>query len=213
MIKSPLPHLCALASALALCGCITVFPNAPPANLYRFGASPSQAQAQGPAGTSQFSVLDAGVGFDREAASDRILTVTGNQVAYIKDARWAAPASVQFHEAELSAFDQAGGPARLIQKADVSQVDYVLKLDVRRFEARYESGPQAPPTIVVEVHAYLNRFHDHGVAGDRVFEAKVPASDNRVGAITQAFDEATSKVLGDVTAWVNQAGVIKGAAA
>jgi cholesterol transport system auxiliary component len=212
MIKSPLPRLCVLASALALCGCITVFPNAPPANLYRFGVSTPPAQAPAQTSSSQFSVLDAGVGFDREAASDRILTVTGNEVAYIKDARWAAPASVQFHEAELSAFDQAAGPARLIEKADVSQIDYVLKLNVRRFEARYDSGPQAPPTVVVEVHAFLNKFHDHAVAGDRMFEAKVPASDNRVSAITQAFDEATTKVLGDVTAWVNQAGPIKGAA-
>jgi len=203
MIKSALRRLGAVASALALTGCISLFPNEPPADLYRFGASPAPGSAA--QSSNQFAVLDAGIGFDREAASDRILTVTGNEVAYIKGSRWAVAAPVLFHTAEQHAFDAANGPARLVERSDTSQFDYVLRLDVRRFEARYEGGPQTPPTVVVRVRASLNKFHDHGLVGDRLFEAEAPAADNRVGAITAAFDQATAKVLGEITAWVNQA--------
>jgi len=205
MISSTVRRLCAFASALALTGCISLFPNEPPANLYRFGLSSPPSAA--PAGTSSpFGVLDGGIAFDREAANDRILTVTGNEVAYIKSARWAVAAPLLFRAAMQHAFDAYNGPARLIDRAEASPVDYVLKLDVRRFEARYEGGPAAAPTVVVRVRAALNKFHDHSVVGDRMFEAKVTASDNRVSAITDAFDQATSRVLGDVTVWVNQPG-------
>ena len=84
--------------------------------------------------------------------------------------------------------------------------DYVLKFDVRTFEARYDHGQVAMPTIMVEVHAALDRTQDRTVVGDRSFKAAVTASDNRVGAIAAAFDQAVAKVLGELVAWVNARG-------
>jgi ABC-type uncharacterized transport system auxiliary subunit len=34
----------------------------------------------------------------------------------------------------------------------------------------------------------------------------VPASDKRVGAIAEAFDQATSQVVGQMVGWVDQTG-------
>ena len=84
--------------------------------------------------------------------------------------------------------------------------DFVLKLDVLRFEARYEQGPTAAPTVVIRVRAALNRASDHAPIGDRTFEVKVPAADNRIGAIAGGFDQATSQVLGQVVQWVGETG-------
>ena len=47
---------------------------------------------------------------------------------------------------------------------------------------------------------------DRALVGDQIFEARVKAADNRVGAIVPAFDQATAKVLGEIVAWVNAAG-------
>jgi cholesterol transport system auxiliary component len=52
----------------------------------------------------------------------------------------------------------------------------------------------------------INRNNDRALVGDQVFEARVKASNNRVGSIVEAYDSATAKVLTDVTSWVSASG-------
>ena len=197
------PLVAAFAAAFCLCGCITLFPKTQPEPLYRFGNAP--AATQGPA-NARFSVLDDTLAFDVEAAGDRILTVNGDEVAYVKGGRWAAAATTLFREAVQRAFDAAGGPARLVEHGEAVKVDKVLRLDVSRFEARYENGAGAAPTVLVRVHASLSGYSDHNLVGEQTFEAQVAAADNRLGPITQAFDRATSQVVGGIVSWVEQSG-------
>ena len=194
-----------VAAASMLAGCISLFPKTDPAQLYRFGATTPQLQENASA-EPRFGVLLMTTGFDRAAASDRILTVTGTQAAYIKGARWVTSPVGLFDSALQRAFDADQGPARLVDRAEIARTDYLLKLDVRTFEARYDNGQAATPTIVVDVHAALNRTRDRIVVGDRSFKATVTAGDNRVGAIAQAFDQAVAKVLGELVAWVDARG-------
>ncbi len=199
--------LIAAALSVALSACVSVFPKQAPANLYRFGmTAPPPAAAPATAGTQPFGVLNAVIAFDRAAATDRILTVSGSQAAYIKGSRWLSSANILFDEALIRAFDTSGGPARLIGRGEVVHADYMLKLDIRTFEARYDHGDKAAPTIIVTVHADLDRLSDKVAVSNKTFEATVPATDNRVGAIASAFDQAVSKVLGDLMIWVNGKG-------
>jgi cholesterol transport system auxiliary component len=193
------------AAASLLAGCISLFPKADPAKLYRFGTTAPQVQETASGGPG-FGVFLTVTGFDRAASSDRILTVTGTQAAYIKGARWVTSSVALFDSAIQHAFDADQGPARLVARGGIARTDYVLKLDVRTFEARYDDGQAAAPTIVVEVHAALDRVSDQTVVGDRSFKASVTASDNRVGAIAQAFDEAVAQVLGKLVGWVDARG-------
>jgi len=205
----PLRFTAVLAAALclgvALSGCISVFPKSKPAQLYQFGqtAPPPAEAAPGQAG---FAVATAFTGFDRAAATDRILTVNGGEVAYIKDARWAANAVALFDQALQRAFDADPGPARLVSRGEMGRRDYLLKLDVRRFEAEYRNGADSPPTVVVEVHASLDRMSDRVNAAEHLFRAEVGAGDNRVGPIAGAFDKATSQVVGQIVNWVDAKG-------
>lgn len=193
------------AAALALSACVSVFPKQQPATMFRFGyATPPTAAPA--AGGQPFGVIRAVTSFDRAAAAERILTVDGGEAAYIKGSRWVSSASVLFDEAVTRAFDGGGGPARLIGRGEVVRADYVLKLDVRSFEARYDHGAKAAPTVVVVVHADLDRVNDRAAVGSRTFSIEVPASDNRVSAIAAAFDQATTKVLGDLVLWVGNRG-------
>ena len=194
-----------VVAASLLAGCISLFPKTDPAQLYRFGATTPQLQDVA-SGEPSFGVLLVPTGFDRASAGDRILTVTGTQAAYIKDARWVTSSVALFDSALQRAFDADQGHARLVDRAEIARIDYVLKLDVRTFEARYDRGQAVAPTIAVEVHAALDRTHDRTVAGDRSFKASVTASDNRVGAIAQAFDQAVAEVMGELVAWVNSRG-------
>ncbi len=199
--------LVAAALSATLSACVSVFPKQPAANLYRFGmTAPPPAAPPATAGTQRFGVLSAMIAFDRAAATDRILTVSGSQAAYIKGSRWLSQANILFDEALIRAFDSSGGPARLIARGEVVHADYILKLDVRTFEARYDHGDKAAPTIIVTLHADLDRVSDQVAVSSKTFEATVPATDNRVGAIASAFDQAVAKVLGDLVVWVDGKG-------
>ena len=204
MIRTLSRTLAVAGVAIALSGCISVFPKTKPASMYRFGDADVSAP-KGPPG-AMFGVLKAPSAFTRAAAGDRILTVTNGEVAYVAGARWVSPAFILFEEATARAFENDPGRARLIGRGEVAKADLVLRLEVRTFEADYINGPKAAPEIVVRVRAVLNRNSDRALVGDQIFEAKVKAADNRVGAIVPAYDQAVAKVLGDVVGWVNAAG-------
>ncbi|ATC32553.1 ABC transporter [Caulobacter vibrioides] len=194
----------AAALALSLSACISVFPEAEPATLYRFGGA-DVSVPKGPGGAA-LGVLKAPTVFTRASAGDRLLTSTQGEVAYIAGARWVSPASVLFEEAVASAFQADTGRARLIGRGEIAKADLVLRLEVRTFEAQYVNGPKAAPEVLVRVRGVLTKNQDRSLVSDRVFEARVKAADNRVSAIVPAYDQATAKVLGEVVAWVNAGG-------
>jgi cholesterol transport system auxiliary component len=181
-----------------LSGCITLFPKEKPAQLYRFDATvPPATAAPGP----RFAVRGAGLEFDEAASGDRILTVTGDEAAYIEGARWASPASELFQEAVEHGFNTADGRAHLVGPGP-AKADYRLNLQVTRFETRYASAG-ATPTVVVHVHATLERQSDLVVVAEQEFDHEAPAADNRVGDIVSAYDAATGQTVNDLVNWVD----------
>jgi len=204
MNRPRLAALAALSLAASLGGCVTLFPKAAPAQLYRFGdAVQPPASVPGPS----FTVLLDSLSFDKAADTDEILTSDGNQLAYLRGGRWASPASVLFEASVQKGFDAPGANVRLIERGEAARAQDVLKLSVARFEARYEHGAGAAPTVTILVRAALNRQGgDYALLGARTFEAEVPAGDNRAGPIAEAFDAATAKVVGDLAQWVGQVG-------
>jgi len=191
------------ALALSLAGCISLLPKSKPAQLYRFGENHVTAPDPAPPTTSAVGVFWGGGAFQRESAGDRILTITGQKAAYVAGVRWVAPADVLFQQSVERAFEAKGGPVRLIQRGARGSTQYVLRMDVRNFEARYDGGPNAAPTVLIRVHAALVRDRDSQLVSAEVFEATARAQDNRVGAIVQAYDEALAQVLDKAVAWTN----------
>jgi cholesterol transport system auxiliary component len=189
------------AACLALAGCISVFPKTTPAQLYRFGPASATA-APGP---SAGAVVARGrVDFQDSAATDRILTVTGSQAAYIAGARWVSPAPVLFEESLAQAFQTPGGP-RFAGVNGGLRAQVLLDLDVQSFETRYDHGQASAPEVVVQVRAVLVRTADRTVLADQVFTSAKRAGDNRMGPIVQAYDEAVQDVLSNLVAWTARA--------
>lgn len=188
-------------SALALSACISLLPKAKPTDLYRFGQPAAAAQAA-TAASGTVGVLRANSTFQRESAGDRLLTVTGGQVAYVAETRWVAPAATLWDQAVLAAFDTDPGRAKIVSRGEPAIAPYILRLDVRNFETRYDDGPKAAPTIVVRVRAAMTG-RERGAIEERIFEARVTAADNRVSAIVPAYDKAVGDVLKEIVAWTN----------
>lgn len=191
-------------AAVSLSACISLFPKTKPSQLYRFdGSAAVEAQAQTPA--TRIGVVRIRGNFNVGAAADRIMTVSGSQVSYVAEARWSEPAVTMFDEAVTRAFGKASGPVRLAARGEPGRAPYALRLDVDRFEAAYDHGEKAAPDVRVEVHMILVRAADRKVVADLPIAAHARAANNRVGAIVQAFDQATGEVLQKMVAATNEA--------
>ncbi len=203
MIRSPafLRLSLAATAAIVLSGCITLLPKTKPVDLYRFGGSGAAVSASAVTGT--VGVFRASSLFQREAGGDQLVTITDGRVAYLSETRWVAPAAVLWDAAVLTAFDADSGPTRLISRGEAGKVDYVLRLDVRNFETRYDKGPKAAPSVVVRVRASLTSGSNRTLTGERIFESQVTAADNRVSEIIPAYDRAVAEVLKEIVVWTN----------
>ena len=186
----------ALAAALTLPiaagGCISVFPKAKPVQMYSFGdhvAAPA-ASARAPALVTKGATV-----FPPASAGDKLLTTNGAEQAYVGGLRWVSPAAVVFDAALMKAFD-APGSARLVERGEPLQAPSTLRLDVRAFEARYPG-----PSAAIQVRATLIRNADRTILAEKMFDATLPAGENRQAPIVAAFDQASSKVIGDIRDW------------
>ena len=194
----------AVGLSMSLAGCISLFPKSNPAGLYRFGHV--AAESSRPASDKSFGVYKTPTVFTRAAMSDRLLSVTNGEAAYIADARWVSPAIVLFDEAVARAFEANGSTARLVTRGEALKAAMALRLEVRSFETDYVNGPKAAPEVLVEIRAVMTRSNDRALLGDKVFVARVKAADNRLSAIVPAYDQAVDKVLTEIVAWVGEAG-------
>lgn len=197
--KNALKSLMVVAAAVGLAGCISLFPKAKPVQMYRFGLSDTPPSAVAP---TNARIGRTPTAFTKPAAGDRMLTVTGQELAYIAEARWVSAASLLFDDAVERAFDARPNGPRLITRGDLQTAEVALRLDVDTFEARYLGGKDAPPTVVVSMRATLVRTRDRAVMGEKVFTAQKVAFDNRVGPIAEAYDEAVKESLGGMVDWV-----------
>lgn len=198
MIRRALSLAAVLAAAGALAGCVSVLPQAKPVQLYRFGAAATAAPADANAKGVGLEPLS----FPREAMGDGILTVEGSQTFYVAGARWVGSANVLFRQALGYAFEAAAPQVHLRGRGEAGSLAASLDLDVLKFEADY-TNPKAPPTVRVTVRARL-RAPDATPIAAQTFDVSEPATANRVSAIVEAYDRATSRALTGLARWVDR---------
>ncbi len=187
------------ALGLGLCSCVSLFPKVKPIQLYAVGRLPPP--SAGAIAPGAVGVVFGGITMPAAAVGDQILTVTGQDVAYIAGARWVVPAGAMIQGDAERAFEARGQRVRLLHRGDFGGAAAVLRLDVGDFEARYKA-PGAAPTVVVSLRASLTRPGGVLIA-DQTFTARQPAAENRIGPIVAAYDKAVIDVLGQVVAWTD----------
>ncbi len=187
------------ALAFALCSCVSLFPKTKPVQLYDFGQLPPPPAGGVPPGA--IGVVMGGITMPPASVGDQILTVTGQDVAYIAGARWVVPAGVMIQGDIERAFEARGQRVRLLQRGDFGGAAAVLRLTVGNFDARYDT-PGAAPIVEISLRASLTRISGALIAA-QTFTAHQPAADNRIAPIAAAYDKAVIDVLGQVVAWTD----------
>jgi cholesterol transport system auxiliary component len=79
------------------------------------------------------------------------------------------------------------------------RADYILKTDLREFQAEYMGGPN--PRIHVTMIARVVKMPRRAIVGTKKFETVIEAKADTMEAIIEAFDTALGKVLKRLVEW------------
>jgi cholesterol transport system auxiliary component len=189
-----------LVLMLGLSGCITLFPKTKPVQLYRFGVQTAASVGEQP--QDLVSILKGPTQFNRAASGDRILTMTGQQSAYIADARWFDSAGVLFDASLSNSFSQSTGRSRLIRSGDGALATMSLRLDVRAFEVRYNDRGRRP-VAAVNVQGLLVDADNRTIVAQNLFDCEQKADANRVRDLVEALDKAVTECQSKIVTWTN----------
>lgn len=185
--------------SLALAGCGSLLGGGEKAVLYRLGGDIPVRQAA-PAGEIPVRIfrpsLPAG------ADGERILTVTGREAAYLGGSRWVGPAPDLLRETIAAAVARTPGPAYVLNGG--GSPNFVLSTSFTRFAAFYDAGADRPPVVRIAVETELRRAGGAQPIAVAVHTSERRASDNRVSAITQAFDAASLEISDDIAGWLQR---------
>ena len=86
------------------------------------------------------------------------------------------------------------------------RADFVLKSELREFQAEYFDG--APPQVRVVMNVKLVRMPERTIIGSESFERRIAATADRLDDVVEAFDGALGKVLRQMVEWTIAAGTI-----
>lgn len=127
--------------------------------------------------------------------TDRIAVLKGRHLDYYRGARWGGR-SVEVVQSMLvsSINDQKLFRSVTAEQARVA-TDYMLDVEVRHFECGYvNDSPEAHVMIIGRLIRVVDRKLVTTVSG----EARVPATAERMAAVSQAFEAASQKVSLDL---------------
>jgi cholesterol transport system auxiliary component len=126
--------------------------------------------------------------------TDRIAVVKGRQLDYYRGAQWGGRTVEVIQTLLVDSFqDQQLFRSVTAEQSRVAS-EYVLDVSVRDFQAEYASEGQAP-TAHVTILGRLVRVVDRQLVETFSATAQSRAIDNRMGAVSAAFETAAHKVV------------------
>lgn len=126
------------------------------------------------------------------------------ELEYYARANWTDRAPAMVHTLILESFENSSRILAVGRESLGLRADYVLKLELREFQAEYGNGPA--PDAHVQINAKLVRMPQRAIIGSERFEARVPADSDNLDAIVASFDDALGRVLKGLVGWTLRTG-------
>ncbi len=107
----------------------------------------------------------------------------------------------------IESFENSGKIISVGRQAIGLRSDFILKTDLREFQAEYvdEQGvplPEGtPPNIRIRMNAKLVKMPKRVIAGSKTFEYVMPAPGASMVEIIRGFDEVLGKILKRLVIW------------
>ena len=100
----------------------------------------------------------------------------------------------------LESFENSKAITAIDRESIGLRADFILKTEIRHFEALYDSS-NGPPVVWVAIIARLVNPSGRDIVAQASFERHEPASANEIPQIVLAFDEALGGVMEDIVVW------------
>ena len=188
------------AVALTLTACFNVLPEPDPANsIYRLSSNLERTEYQATAPIIRIETPSA----DRLVATRRIVvSPDANRLAVAGGAEWAdsLPKLVQKSLVETLAArpEMIGVIPRVGAKSD-----YRIHINIDKFEARFDNGPEAAPLILISYTATFAEAGSRDLLGTRQFTTTQRAGGFAVSDIVKAMNTANNSNLGKLADWMS----------
>ena len=185
------------AFALALAGCCGLF-GGEPTHLYRL--TPKSTYPPNLPHRSVQLLVDvplapAGVDNSRIALSRSPVSID-----YFADSEWTDRTPLLVQTALLQSFENSKTITAIDRESVGLRADFVLRTEIRHFEAVYDSS-DGPPEVWVAMIVRLVNPASRDVVAQTSFERRWRAAANDVPSIVSAFDEAIGGVMKDIVVW------------
>lgn len=187
-----------LPLALTLAGCELAVPGqGPPPALYRL--TPKSTFSEGLPVVDWQLVLEAPVA-DAGLNTTRVaLQMSPTQLEYYALASWTDRAPLMVQTLMVESFENSGRIVAVGRESIGLRSDFVLKTELREFQAEYFYG--GTPQVRVRVTAKLVRMPERAIVASTEIDHRADASDDRMEDIIAAFDDALGKVLRKLVEW------------
>lgn len=188
-----LPHaLALLALLLGAAGCSGLQSKEPATQVYTLTPAMPEAAANPAPAAVTLKVLRPLCAPGLE--SDNIaLTRSGQRFDFYAHSRWAAPLPELVQASAVDALRAAGRFRAVHSDAVPLDADFLLQLEIRRFQAEYRG--EGAPLVRVQLVATLGRSSDRSLVSSVVTMSDVPAGANRVQSVSAAFESALGQAL------------------
>jgi cholesterol transport system auxiliary component len=124
---------------------------------------------------------------------------TATQLEYFASSNWIDRAPLMVQTLMIESFENSGRIISVGREAVGLQADFVLKTELREFQADYYETN--PPTVLVGINAKLVMMPFRRIIGSKSFMHEVKANKDDMADIVPAFDEALGKVLKRIVEW------------
>ena len=184
--------------ALAVTGCASLLGLGPAPHLYRVTPK-STYPANLPHPSVQILVdvplAPAGLDTTRIALSHSAVSID-----YFADSEWTDRLPQLVQTALLESFENSRAITAIDRESIGLRADFILKTEIRHFEALYDS-PNGPPVVWVAIITRLVAPSGREIVAQSSFERREQASANEMPRIVLAFDEALGAVIKDIVVW------------
>ena len=117
----------------------------------------------------------------------------GQKLDFYAGARWAAPLPEVIEQVAIEALRARGGFRAVLGDGAAFASEQSLQLEIVRCSAVYAGS--GAPEVQVKLVASFGRRDDRRLLATQVLEAKVQATENRLGAVAAAYERAVNIAL------------------
>jgi len=116
---------------------------------------------------------------------------------YYADAAWTDNAPSMVQTLLIESFESTNRISGVGREAVGLHPDYILKTDLREFEAVYD-GDNPIPMIWIRMNAKLVKLPERRIVASQTYGEKLPAAGSKLPDIVAAFDEALGHVIKEI---------------